>query len=185
MFHASLPISIWVKIFLVVVYLINRIPLFTLSFKSPYKTLFGKHANCSGIKILGCRCFPCLQDYKKNKFNAKFFPRVFIGYSPLHKRYRCLNPMTKCGYIFRHKIFDKTAFPFVDSNCLFLLIQDTSQIQEYSTYNELLQYLSIAKIPNTLPILNSSPIVLTTTILLLDKIHNSSDIIQMPYTSYP
>ena len=91
MFNASIPLSLWTEIFLASVYLINRTSLSTLSFKSPYEILFLRTPDYSRIRILGCRCFPCLRDYRKHKFDVKPFPCVFIGYSPLHKGYRCLN----------------------------------------------------------------------------------------------
>ena len=40
MFHANIPLFLWTEIFLTVVYLINRLPLSTLSNESPYFKLF-------------------------------------------------------------------------------------------------------------------------------------------------
>lgn len=37
---------------------------------------------------------------------------VFIGYSSLHKGYRCFEPQTNHVYIFKHPIFDKHEFLF-------------------------------------------------------------------------
>lgn len=110
------------------------------------------------------------------------FSCIFIRYSPLHKGYRCLNPMTKHVYISKHLIFDETIVPFADSNSLSLLMHDASQIQEYPTYDEWLQYPSAAKISNTPLFLNSSPTLLAAAIPL-DKIYYFSNVTQMPHTS--
>lgn len=56
-----------------------------------------------------------LRDYSKNKFEKRSYLGVFIGYSLLHKAYRCLHPSTKRVYTSRHVVFDESVFPF-DNN---------------------------------------------------------------------
>lgn len=118
----------------------------TLSFKSPYEVLFLRTPDYSGIRILGCRCFPCLRDYRKHKFDVKSFPCVFIGYNPLHKGYRCLNPQTKRVYISRHVIFDESVFPFADNNSLISPMEETGHIVEFPSCDEWLELTSAALI---------------------------------------
>lgn len=60
--------------------------------QSPYEKLFGKSPNYDSLCIFGCRCFPCLHEYAKNKFDPRSLPRVFLGYSYQFKGYRCLHP---------------------------------------------------------------------------------------------
>ena len=47
-----------------------------------------------------------------SKFLKKTYPCVFIGYSPIHKGYRCLEPKTKHVYISKHVMFDEMTFPY-------------------------------------------------------------------------
>ncbi|PNY13707.1 putative copia-type protein, partial [Trifolium pratense] len=116
MFHANIPLPLWVEVFLTAVYLINRLPLSTLNNETPYFKLFKRHPQYSGLRVIGCQCFPSLRYQGKNKFSAKTYPCVFIGYSPMHKGYRCLDPKTKRVYISRHVVFDETTFPFKPSS---------------------------------------------------------------------
>lgn len=112
LFHASLPLFLWVDAFMTAVYLINRLPTASLDNDIPFYQLYGQHANYDTLKVFGCRCFPYLRGNNKHKFQAKTFPCLFIGYSNLHKDYRCYNPSTRRAYISRHVIFDEMVFPY-------------------------------------------------------------------------
>lgn len=88
--------------------------------------------------------------------------------------------MTKSVYISKHVIFNDTVFLFADYNGLSLPIQDISQIQEYPTCDEWLQYPSATKIPNTPPVLKSSLIVLTA-VIPFDTLDYFSNVAQNIY----
>ena len=130
---------LWVEAFLTAIYLINRIPLSTLGMKSPYQNLFKKLPDYNGLKVFSCRCYPYLRDYTKNKFDKKTYPCVFIGCSPLHKGYHCLQPQTKRIYISRHVIFDERIFPYnfnLSSNNISSNLQEHDVITSYPTCDE-------------------------------------------------
>ena len=114
-FNAKLPLSLWVDAFLTVVYLINRLPSKVLKMESPFFMLFKQYPEYRSLRIFGCQCFPYLRDYGKNKFSPKTYPCVFIGYSSLHKGYRCLHLSPKRVYISRHVIFNENCFPYANS----------------------------------------------------------------------
>jgi hypothetical protein len=95
LFHAQLPKNLWIEAFIMAVYLINRLPSSKLAMDTPFFKLHGVHPDYNSLKVFWCRCFPYLRDYAKNKFEPKSYPCIFIGYSPLHKSYRCLHPPTK------------------------------------------------------------------------------------------
>ncbi|OIT38994.1 hypothetical protein A4A49_56276, partial [Nicotiana attenuata] len=62
------------------------------------------------LKVFGCRCFPYLKGHNKNKFQPKTFPCVFIGYSLLHKGYRCYHAQSRKVFISRRVIFDNLPY---------------------------------------------------------------------------
>ena len=119
MFQAQLPLTLWVEAFIIATYLINIMPLSTINMKSPFEKLFNKVLDYDKLRTFGCRCFPYLNDYNKNKFNKKSQPCVFVGYSLLHKGYHCLDLKTKRVYISKHVVFDESTFPFANlsSSC--------------------------------------------------------------------
>lgn len=111
-FQACLPKSFWFDSFVTATYLINRIPTKLLQFSSPYEILFNKLPDYSLLKVFGCACYPYLGPYKKDKLSPKSSRCTFLGYSSLHKGYRCYENSTKKIYISRHVVFDETIFPF-------------------------------------------------------------------------
>jgi hypothetical protein len=56
-----------------------------------------------------------LRPYAPHKLAPRSQPCVFIGYSTIHKGYKCLDLTTNRVYIFRHVVFDETIFPFQQS----------------------------------------------------------------------
>jgi hypothetical protein len=89
-FHAQLPKHFWVDAFMTTVFLINRLPSSVLKMETPFFKLHGTHPDYNSLKVFGCRCLPYLRDYAKKKFTPKSYSCVFLGYSPMHKGYRCL-----------------------------------------------------------------------------------------------
>ena len=97
-------------------YVINRIPTPILHSTSPFEVFYGKVPFYYMLCNFGCLCFPYLHNYANNKLSPKSIPCVFVGYSTLHKRFRCLDHHTQCMYISRHVVFDETVFPFATSS---------------------------------------------------------------------
>jgi hypothetical protein len=74
--------------------------------------LFGNSSDYSLLRIFGCACWPNLRPYNKHKLSFRSKQCAFIGYSSLHKGYRCLDISTGRIYISREIVFDETIFPF-------------------------------------------------------------------------
>lgn len=92
---ASLPSELWYFACAHSVLLINRMPCKSLSFSSPYLTLYKKAPDTMTIKIFGSVVFPWLKPYNVNKLQPRSIMCVFLGYSQCNKEVICYNIQTK------------------------------------------------------------------------------------------
>ncbi|KAJ0474222.1 putative RNA-directed DNA polymerase [Helianthus annuus] len=116
LFNAHVPASFWVDAFTSATYVINRVPTPLLENKSPFQILFDQVPNYSNFRVYGCRVFPYLRDYAKHKLEPRSLPCIFLGYSTSYKGFRCLDPSTNRVFISRLARFNKSSFPFQDTN---------------------------------------------------------------------
>jgi histone deacetylase 1/2 len=107
-----MPLKYWDEAFLTAVYLINRLPSRVIQSKTPIECLFGKSGDYSLLRIFGCACWPNLRPYNRHKLEFPSKQCVFLGYSNLHKGYKCLDISIGRLYISRDIVFDETVFPF-------------------------------------------------------------------------
>jgi hypothetical protein len=110
--HASMPIKFWDEAFLTATYLINRLPTRVIDNMCPLERLFNSPPNYSLLRVFGCSCWPNLRPYNKIKLSFRSKECVFLGYSSLHKGYKCLDPDSGRVYISRDVTFDENIFPF-------------------------------------------------------------------------
>jgi Reverse transcriptase (RNA-dependent DNA polymerase) len=66
--------------------------------------------------VIGCKCFPYIRPYADHKLAPRSKSCVFLGYSLVHKGYRCLDLTTNKVYLSKHVIFHETSFPFTNSS---------------------------------------------------------------------
>ncbi|KAH9769651.1 retrovirus-related pol polyprotein from transposon RE1 [Citrus sinensis] len=109
--QAKMPLSFWWESFHTASFLINRLPTPVLNNTSPYTKLYGRKPDYHFLKTFGCSCFPFLRPYSQHKFNFHTRKCLMIGYSPLHKGYKCLDSTGKT-YIARHVKFNESEFPY-------------------------------------------------------------------------
>ena len=133
--QASMPYSFWDDAFSSSVFLVNRLPSKQLNYKSPLEVLYKIKPDYTFLKIFGCLCYPHLRPYNKHKLEFRSKPCTFLGYSGLHKGYKCLDQSGRL-YISRHVVFNENVFPY-NSNSKYEN-QNTSQINQ--------------AFPNTVPI---------------------------------
>jgi hypothetical protein len=64
--------------------------------------------------VFGCACWPNLRPYNTRKLAFRSTRCAFLGYSPMHKGYKCLDISTGRIYISRDVVFDEDVFPFAE-----------------------------------------------------------------------
>ena len=112
--HASVPLCYWNDAFATACFLINRLPSRTIDMKTPLERLLNETPDYTFFKVFGCACWPHLRPYNSHKLEFRSTKCVFLGYSSLHKGYKCLHVPSNRVYISRDVIFDENVFPFVD-----------------------------------------------------------------------
>lgn len=110
--HAFMPLKFWGDAFISATYLINRIPSKVLSYDTPLNHLFQKQPDYSLFRTFGCACWPNLRPYNNHKLQFRSKQCTFLGYSPFHKGFKCLDPDSGRVYISRDVTFDESLFPF-------------------------------------------------------------------------
>jgi histone deacetylase 1/2 len=109
---ALMPLKFWDEAFLTAIFLINHLPSPVIKNDTPYERLFGKQPDYSFLRTFGCACWPNLRPYNARKLEFRSKRCVFLGYSNLHKGFKCLDPSEGRAYISCGVIFDERVFPF-------------------------------------------------------------------------
>jgi hypothetical protein len=84
--------------------------------QTPLERLLGETPDYTFFKVFGCVCWPYIRPYNNHKLQFHSKPCVFLGYSSLHKGYKCLHIPTNRTYISRDVVFDETVFPFTQTS---------------------------------------------------------------------
>jgi hypothetical protein len=74
--------------------------------------LFKETPNYAGLRTFGCAYWPNLQPFNTHKLQFRSKQCVFLGYSNIHKGFKCLDVAEGRVYISRDVVFDETIFPF-------------------------------------------------------------------------
>ncbi|GJS00902.1 retrovirus-related pol polyprotein from transposon TNT 1-94 [Tanacetum coccineum] len=69
--HADLPIKFWGDCILVATYLINKMPMEVLSWKTPFEKLFGTLLVYDHLRVIGCLCYAAVTIPHKDKFDKR------------------------------------------------------------------------------------------------------------------
>jgi hypothetical protein len=83
-----------------------------LSYDTPLHHLFQKQPDYSLFRTFGCACWPNLGPYNNHKLQFRSKQCTFLGYSPFHKSFKCLDPDSGRVYISRDVKFDESLIPF-------------------------------------------------------------------------
>jgi hypothetical protein len=67
------------------------------------------------LRVFGCACYPNTSATAPHKLSPRSTRCLFLGYSPDHKGYRCLDLTSHRIIISRHVVFDEDVFPLAGS----------------------------------------------------------------------
>jgi hypothetical protein len=113
--HSSLLVHFWDEAFLAMCYLINRLPSRTIQNSTPMELLFHETPDYAFLHAFGYVWWPNLHPYNNHKLAFRSTQCVFLGYSSVHKGYKCLDRSTGRIYISRDVMFDEHLFPFASA----------------------------------------------------------------------
>jgi hypothetical protein len=106
------PFVIGAMLLLQLVFLINRLPTRLLQMKTPLELLLHETPDYTFLKVFGCACWPHTRPYNNHKLEFRSKKCVFLGYSSLHKGYKCLHVPSNRVFMSRDVISDENVFPF-------------------------------------------------------------------------
>ena len=107
-----MPLKFWDEAFATAVFVINRLPSKVIHNETPHERLFHQQPDYCSLRTFGCACWPNLRPYNTQKLAFRSKQCVFLGYSNLHKGFKCLDLSIGRVYISRDVIFDEHLFPF-------------------------------------------------------------------------
>jgi hypothetical protein len=129
-------------------YLINRLPTPILRHFSPFEMLYHTKPDYTFLRVFGCACWPCLRPYNRHKLDFRSKTCIFLGYSPHHRGYRCLDQSSGRIYLSRDVVFNEQLFPFSNNS------ENASHSPEYASSNSLLQNILL---PTSMPSVSLNP----------------------------
>eukprot|EP00252_Welwitschia_mirabilis_P002409 TRINITY_DN1235_c0_g1_i6.p1 TRINITY_DN1235_c0_g1~~TRINITY_DN1235_c0_g1_i6.p1 ORF type:complete len:1428 (+),score=264.56 TRINITY_DN1235_c0_g1_i6:585-4868(+) len=97
MFTMNLPKGYWGDAVMAAAYLINRMPLRVLDYKSPVEVLQGKNSYTVPPRVFGCVCYVHARNV--GKLDPRALKCVFVGYSSTQKGYKCYHPPTRKYFV--------------------------------------------------------------------------------------
>jgi hypothetical protein len=96
--RAFMPLKFWDEAFLAATFLINRTLSKVINFQTPIERLFSVKPQYSSLRIFSCACWPNLRPYNQHKLEFRSKECAFLGYSNMHKGFKCLD--TRTGHIY-------------------------------------------------------------------------------------
>jgi hypothetical protein len=115
LFQTSLPATYWAEALHTAMHLLNRLPSKGVSHPTPHFALYGTTPSYDHLRVFGCACYPNTSATAPNKLSPRSTCCLFLGYSPDHKGYRCLDLTSHRIIISRHVVFDEDVFPLAGS----------------------------------------------------------------------
>ncbi|GJR46884.1 retrovirus-related pol polyprotein from transposon TNT 1-94, partial [Tanacetum coccineum] len=155
--HANLPNKFWGDCILAATYLINKMPMKILDWKSPYEILHKTAPSYENLRTIGCLCYAAVTKPHKDKFEPRGNRCVLIGYPPRQKGYKLYDLQTKEVFCSRDVIFKEDKFPFKEPELSSPI--STSSFKTWPIYEEVEEKVSVTpqSVPNTQDEIHEEP----------------------------
>jgi histone deacetylase 1/2 len=108
--QSFMPLKYWDQAFLTATYLINRTPSKVIHNSTPLERLYKMEVDYNSLRVFGCACWPNLRPYNSHKLSFRSKHCVFLGYSNLHKGFKCLDIASGRVYIYHEMSSSMRAF---------------------------------------------------------------------------
>lgn len=151
--QTKMPLKFWDHAFLTATYLINRLASPTSNNQSPFLLLIFQFPDYKFLKSFGCACFPFLRPYNSQKVYFHSKECIFLGYSPSHKGYKCLDSSGKI-FISKDVVFNEVRFPYPE---LFPSSSNYNIVPDEPTLSSFLSTHLPISITSSSPTTNSTP----------------------------
>jgi hypothetical protein len=98
-----------------------------VSHHTPHFALYSTAPSYDHFRVFSCACYPNTSTTAPHKLSPRSTRCLFLGYSPDHKGYHCLDLLSHRVIVSRHVILDKDVFPLAGST----LPPDLDSLLEY------------------------------------------------------
>jgi hypothetical protein len=115
LFQASLPASYWAEALHTATHLFNRLPS-KAAIHHPHFALYDTTLSYDHLRVFSCACYPNTSTTAPHKLSPRSTRCLFLGYSPDHKGYHCLDLTSHCIIISRYVVYDEDVFPLAGSS---------------------------------------------------------------------
>jgi hypothetical protein len=114
LFHAFLPTSYWAEALNTATHLLNRLPSKAVCHPLPTLLSTTQPPPMNTFVFSAMSAIPTSAT-APHKLSLRSTPYLFLGYSPDHKGYHCLDLVTHRILISCHVVFDEDVFPLASS----------------------------------------------------------------------
>jgi transposase InsO family protein len=136
----DLPMCLWEKAVMAVVYVQNQLSYSALGLKTPKEMFTGKKPEVSHLKIFGCPVFIHIPKEKRNKLDPSGKKGIFVGYCEVSKAFRIYIPGQHHIEISKDVTFDEDAALKKSKIC---------QLEEIYEEELVIPHTTMRKVPRT------------------------------------
>lgn len=113
----QLPRALWAEAIQSACHVINRLPPWPGTEKSPFEGLYNIKPNVNYFRVFGSLCYIHIPKSHRTKLDPKARKCIFVGYDSHRKGWRCMDPKTRKIAVSRNVVFDEvTPYDFSGNN---------------------------------------------------------------------